>query len=520
MQIFFCEKCSKRLSDADIANGSAIAVKDLVYCRACAKASGIVVASRTEIVEKSKTEKRTARHAQPTDNQPQPGMTHPYLVPAVIGGIAFVLLAVLMLLSFSKPSPQAVNPPVPPAREKPAAERAPLNNPAVLTETPIPKESPKPPSADAPKSPAVEAPKPAVVEAPKPVTGDMVEETILLSDLEKDGLGWQVGTRVEDSSRPGSRWVVETPKDARRVIFTSWELRPRRDSIFTGPENAYISFDYYITAGPEPAFLTYTVWETSTSMNWYTNDVPAARGKWGTHRINVAKEFIPVAGRPVPLAKDASIKEIKIGVKCAAQDCTLRIDNLRIFRMATAGSQSKPAPTATVTPAAGSREVAVFESDFEQDANGWTKGERESDNVPEGSKWAYRALTDSGGESTSREVRVQAGDFKPERQNLFFTGENMSVSFDYFIDHSDEPEGLVVMVRNFSKRDNPRRYMNVPVQGKWSHLVITLKDLNKEGTTPVPGDSVTEFFVQVMSHQKDVMLIIDNVRFAKEAPSK
>ena len=92
MQIFFCEKCSKRLSDADVANGSAIAVKDLVYCRACAKASGIVVAPRTEIMEKSKTEKRAAGRAQPADSQPQPGMMHPYLVPVIIGGIAFVRL--------------------------------------------------------------------------------------------------------------------------------------------------------------------------------------------------------------------------------------------------------------------------------------------------------------------------------------------------------------------------------------------------------------------------------------------
>jgi hypothetical protein len=173
-----------------------------------------------------------------------------------------------------------------------------------------------------------------------------------------------------------------------------------------------------------------------------------------------------------------------------------------------------------VTPAAASQEVVVFEAGFEQDANGWTKGERESDNVPEGSKWAYRALAGSGDDIISTEVRVQAEDFKPERQNLFVTGENMSVSFDYFIDHSDEPEGLVVMVRNFSKRDNPRRYMNVPVQGKWSHLVLPLKDLNREGTPLVPGDSVTELIVQVMSHQKDVVLVIDNVRFTKEAPPK
>jgi len=499
MQIFFCEKCSRRLSDADIENGSAIAVKDLVYCRACAKALGITITWRTEIVEKSKTEKHPTKRAQPSDGQPQPRAVHPYLVPAVIGGVAFVLLIVLVIFSFSKPSPQAVNPPVPPVREKSINEKVPLENPMLPPETPAPKESPKPVTAETPKAPAADTPKPSAISGPIPAAGNTMEETLLSSDLEKDKLGWQVGTRVEDSSQPGLKWVIETPAGGNRVIFAASDLRPRRDSIFDGAENTFINFDYFISPGTEPAFLTYTVWEAKSAMNWYANDVPVPRGKWGTHRINVAKEFMPVAGHPIPMPKDASITEVKIGVKCTGQACSMRLDNLHITRTAPAKA-----------------EKVVLSGELATGANGWAWGARVSEDTLEGTKWVYRSVPESKDKNFGRKISFSSHDMKPPKEQLFHVTPNSVFVLEYYVTNASGYEAFCLLFWDDAVKANIRHTVEHPVLGKWTELRVRLTDVVSYGKRISDGDPIDHIVVCAGPSGDDMELIVSGLRVIEE----
>ena len=107
MQIFFCEKCSKRLSDVDIEKGAAIVVKDLVYCRACAQTSGIHAAPRQDSSQKDKP--KTGRHtntsrirlAEAGQIRSKPPARQ-YLIPLAIAGIAVLVLIVFAVFMVPK----------------------------------------------------------------------------------------------------------------------------------------------------------------------------------------------------------------------------------------------------------------------------------------------------------------------------------------------------------------------------------------------------------------------------------
>jgi hypothetical protein len=497
MEIFFCEKCGKRISDAEIENGYAVKAGGFVYCRKCAPVQDAAV--QTDAGKRGRKTSAVRTSTGRTDHigagsQPVKPASR-YALIGVVLVVVFVVAGILLFRTSEKPDDTPPPPKAPKAQKNDQLPPLP-DIPAVSQTQTTVSPSPVPPK---PAETAVVAPTPAATTLPN-------EELLYAWDLKGGDLGWDGGRRVEDASRSAGVYENTKPDGSltNRMALSSYAMKLPDKAFFIGSRDVFVSLEYFVTGGNEPVNFTVTIWDDKNKKNCYHPEVAVAKDRWNPLRL-AAKDFIMVGNEQGRTPEDAVVRDLKFLINPENQGAKLRVSGIRITRFTTA-------------PVKQSREVTVFEADFEQDANGWTKGERESGNVPEGSKWAYRAVPPAEGEFRSEEICVQAQDFRPERQNLFITGENMSVSFDYFIDRVDEPEGLVVMVRNFSKRNNPRRYMDAPVQGKWAHLTLPLKYLTREGTTPVPGDIVTEFYVQIQSGKKDMVLIIDNVRFTKEVP--
>jgi len=498
MEIFFCEKCGKRISDAEIENGYAVKAGAFVYCRKCAPArdagTQVDTGKRGRKISPARTSTGRTDHIG-SGSRPVTSASR----YALIGIALVVVFAAVSILLFRTSEKPVDSPPLPQTVKAQQNTQLPP-----LPETPVVSQT------QTAVAPAPVPPKPAetAVVAPTPATTTLPNEELLYAWGSKAGeLGWEGGRRVEDASRPSGVYENTKPDGSltNKMTLSSYDMTLPDRAFFTGSKDAFVSLEYFITGGNGPVIFTVTIWDDKNKKNCYHPEVAVAKDRWNPLRLAAARDFITVGNEQGRTPEDAVVRDLKLLVSPENQGVKLRVSGIRFTR-------------STAEPAKQSREVTVFEDDFEQDDNGWSKGERESGNVPEGSKWAYRAIPAAEGEFRSEEVRVQAQDFRPARQNLFVTVENMSVSFDYFIENVDEPEGLVVMLRNFSRKNNPRRYMNPPVQGKWAHLTLPLKHLIREGTSPVPGDVVTEFFVQVQSSRKDMVLIIDNVRFTKEVP--
>jgi len=515
MQIFFCEQCSKRLSDVDIEKGSAVVVDDLVYCRACAQSSGIHAAAKPESSrDKPKTGRHitTARLHVPGTGQIQPKSTaRQFLLPLTIVGVAVLVLVGFVMSMSRKRGGEAANPPLPPVREQPRVEQPATQSPVVPapSATWMPKESPKPPVA--------EPLRPPPVEPPKSVPTNTSEEVLFSSDFEKDAVGWHTTERIEDATLPGSRWSGKALESStffsRRAVFVCWEIRPKIDYLFIGAESAYIGFDYFVSGGTEPARIGITVFDQTTNQNWDARDVNVEKGKWGTLRYSVATDFRPDTGKPPQMPADCAITEVKICMRPPGQDFTLLIDNLRITRTKTA---SVVPPAIQETPAG--KETVVFSSNLETGANGWTFGSRISDNVPPGSKWAFRASTEpESKDSFSRAIELQSVEMRPSQQKLFIFSSNQYLVIDYFLSSATGEYPLYIMCFDSVLKKNLRYGLSSPLQGKWTSIRLALREFKTlEGVRMSPGDSVRTVIIGAGQPGEQTELIVSGLRVVEE----
>ncbi|HHN46395.1 MAG TPA: hypothetical protein ENN09_03035, partial [Planctomycetes bacterium] len=101
MQIYFCERCGKRISDVDVSKGAAVPVEDLVYCRGCAEAEGLLEMAqpqpqRAETRAARGTSKKRLPAAQrmPTAAPAAPGVPK-WIYGIVVGGVVLGLIILL-----------------------------------------------------------------------------------------------------------------------------------------------------------------------------------------------------------------------------------------------------------------------------------------------------------------------------------------------------------------------------------------------------------------------------------------
>lgn len=343
---------------------------------------------------------------------------------------------------------------------------------------------------------------------PAALAGEVVggRRVLLSSDLEADDAGWSQGKRVEDASRPDSKYCYEAgrPKGgfSRRAYFTEWALKPRRDSLFEVPAGALIAFDYYLSGQGKP-FMEVTVWDATSKQNWTHTLRSPQLDRWTRIELFLETAFEPHEGRPEHMPPGSVITELKIGIRPAEAEYTFRLDNLVITAPAEGAAQAQ----------------AFFSSDFENDAVGWQNGERVSDNVPPDSKWAYKAKADSGDKWAARVLNLRCWDITPGRKSLCTIKGSQFVEFDYFLTDAgdDEPLQVQLIVRDMKPNSVCRYNVPKPVTGRWTKCRVAFRDLhNQGGVSPEDGKIATELYVRSGPPDGDTTLIIDNFRMVQE----
>jgi hypothetical protein len=326
-------------------------------------------------------------------------------------------------------------------------------------------------------------------------------KVILSTDLENSDMGWTLGKRVEDSTHPGSKYAYEATEKvdgfSKRIVYNASVIRPKVETLFDGAKGRTLSFDYFISGDGQAPRFAVTLWEVNTNRNYQFDVRDVSKDAWKTVTIPLNSKASDNASLP----DDAKVTEIKIGLLPADQNFMLRVNNLRVV---------EPGASASVASVA---EKVVFSSDFETDANGWENGDRVSDNVPEGSKYAYRAKPESQGQYRARGVNAATYLFNPRRDPIFTVSAGQYISFDYFVTGTSGTEPLQIMFTGTGRPSNPRATIS-PVLGKWTSVKIPMDKLDTSFPTG-PGDKVREVIVNAGPPGADVTLLIDNMKVAE-----
>ena len=325
-------------------------------------------------------------------------------------------------------------------------------------------------------------------------------KVVLSSDLESTDTGWTLGKRIEDSTNPGSKYVYEATDKvdgfSGRIVYNASAIRPKVETLFNGAKGRTLSFDYFISGDGQAPRFAVTLWELNTNRNYQFDVRDVSKDTWKTVTVPLNSKTSDNSSLP----DDAKVTEVKIGLLPADQSFALRVDNLRVTEA--------DAPASAAAPVA---DKVVFSSDFETDANGWENGERVSDNVPEGSKSAYRAKPESKNDARARGVSAATYLFSPRIDPIFTVSAGQYVSFDYFVTGVSGPEPLQIMFTGTGRPSNPRATISSPVLGKWTSVKIPMDKMDSSFPSGA-GDKVREIIINAGPASADVTLLVDNIR--------
>ncbi|MBN1808881.1 MAG: hypothetical protein JW909_07405 [Planctomycetes bacterium] len=256
MQIYFCERCGKRVSDVEIQKRTAVAIDDLVYCHDCAAAEGILeealkqqAAPKTQPISgrgRRTSHKTRAVQVEPGEELPMgtPGVPK-WIYGAVVGGVVVAIIILFFVIQGGKEQgpPTAATPPTADAQ------------PPVPTVVPDP-------AGPEPAQPEPEPAQPEPVAAPKVSLADVKPggarqgapaDALLVSDFDS-------GVRIDTVPEPAAATIAAAPGETGKSLII--EKPEGYDSkygmariLFDEEKNLsnYLRVGFYAAGGPVPA---------------------------------------------------------------------------------------------------------------------------------------------------------------------------------------------------------------------------------------------------------------------------
>ena len=304
MQIYFCERCGKRVSDVDLEKGHGVMIEELAYCDACAAEEGLYEVARAatqqaQTLPTRPSTKRLVRHGS-SRARISAARAAPQSVPVPVSGLpkwiygaifgSAVLLVVALIFAFggsggsSEPRDERRTPPVartPEPEKKPEPDR--------------PRETPRRPVETPPVPPA--PPEPSFV-LKAPPSALRPAAALVLADFDYVTAGVDAVSsphRAEVKSLEGNQAVV--------VHKTRGDMRSGATLklLFGKPLDlsAHNTLSLYLVAGPEPTQVSVGLNQAGSAKYLKTvdgRDLTEVGTQWTQHDFRLSEDAKNVYG--------------------------------------------------------------------------------------------------------------------------------------------------------------------------------------------------------------------------------